>query len=139
MNTTTIARVLLGLPGLFILASGLMFLLNPTAAADKLLLLPQGTEGLSNLRGFLGAPVIAIGVSLLLAAKTTKLEYARPAAMFLLLLIVARLVSYAADGPTDAIAQLLAVPAVAFGLMLAGHKLLDRATHVRATTANSAA
>lgn len=119
------ARILLGLPSLFILLSGLMFLFNPSAAADKLMLTPQGAEGLSNLRGFAGASVIAVGVSLLLASITAKLEYARPAAIFLLVLISARLLSHVVDGPTDSIALFLAIPAVAFGLMLAGHKLLD--------------
>ncbi|MEM6930296.1 MAG: DUF4345 family protein, partial [Myxococcota bacterium] len=93
-----LARVLLGLPGLFILTTGIVFLTNPGAASDKLLLVAQGAEGLSNLRGMAGAPLFAVGASLLLAAITQKLVYARPAALFLLALIGSRLVSYVVDG-----------------------------------------
>ena len=122
-----VARVLLGLPGLFIFASGVVFLANPVAAADKMLLSADSAEALSNLRGFAGAPVMSIGAMLLLSAFTARLEYARPAALFLLTLIGARVVSYLVDGPTDAIGLLVGVPVVAFSLMLAGHKLLDHA------------
>jgi len=118
------ARILLGIPAIFILVSGLMFLLNPAGAAEKLMLVPQGAEGLSNLRGFAGASIIAIGVSLFLSAVTQKLEYARPAAIFLLVLIGARVLSYLVDGPVDSIALFIAIPVLAFGMMVVGHKLL---------------
>ncbi len=120
----TLAKILLGLPGLFILVSGMMFLTSPEVGAAKLLLEAQGPEGLSNLRGMAGAPLASIGVMLLLAAWTEKLEYARPAALFLLLLVGARVASHLVDGPSGALALFLAVPTVTFGLMLAGHKLL---------------
>jgi len=120
----TLARIFLGLPGLFILLSGLMFLLNPVGAAEKLMLAPAGAEGLSNIRGFAGASVAAVGASLLLAAITAKLEYARPAAIFLLLLLGARILSYLVDGPIESIGLFLAIPTVAFAFMVAGHKLL---------------
>ncbi len=119
-----LSRILLALPGLFILMTGVVFLTNPGAAAEKLKLVAENAEGLSNLRGMAGAPLFAVGVCLLLAAITKKLEYARPAAIFLLALIGARIASYAIDGPTGAIALFLAVPATAFGLMVAGHVLL---------------
>ena len=119
-----IAKILLALPGLFILATGLVFLTNPEAAGEKLALAAQGSEGLSNLRGMAGAPLFAVGGFLLLAAITEKLEYARPAALFLLALVTSRLVSYAVDGPTEAIGTFLAVPTIAFALMAAGHTLL---------------
>ena len=123
----TAARILLALPGLFILTTGVVFLTNPEAASAKLQLAAAGAEGLSNLRGMAGAPLFAVGATLLLSAATAKLEYARPAAIFLLTLIAARVGSYLIDGPTEAIGYFLAVPTVAFGLMLAGHKLLDAA------------
>ncbi len=129
----TLARILLGLPGLFIFTTGLVFLTNPEAAGDKLLLAADGSEGLSNLRGMAGAPILAVGVSQILAAITGKLEYARPTAIFLLTLIAARVGSYLIDGPTDAIGLFIAVPSVAFGLMAVGHVLLDRSERERAT------
>jgi len=123
--TKNIARALLGIPGLFIMTTGLVFLTNPAAAADKLQLVANGAEGLSNLRGMLGAPLFAIGSTLVLGAITARLEYARPAAIFLLALIGARLASYGLDGANQPILLFLTVPSVTFGLMLAGHKLLD--------------
>jgi hypothetical protein len=124
--TRTIARILLGLPGLFITLTGSVFLLSPSSAAEKLLLVPQGAEALSNIRGMAGAPLLAVGVCLILAAITARLEYARPAAIFLLALIGARMLSYGVDGAPGSIALFLAVPSVAFAFMVAGHVLLDR-------------
>lgn len=134
MNTT-IGRILLAIPALFILLSGAVFWIAPEAAAAKLLFDPQGAEALSNIRGFVGAPVIAAGASLLLAAITKKLEYARPTVIFLLALLGARVVSYVVDGPTGAIALFLAVPATALAFMIAGHVLLDRGERAEARTA----
>lgn len=123
---TLAPKILFGLPGLFIFGSGLMFFLFPERAAEKLLFAPEGAEGLSNLRGFSGASVLAVGVSLLLAAATEKLEYARIAAIFLLTLIAARVVSYVVDGPNDNIALFLAIPSIAFAFMVAGHVAVAR-------------
>jgi len=120
-------KLFLGLPGLFIAGTGLMFLLHPAGAADKLQLVAATSEGLSNLRGLAGGPLLAVGTSLLLAAATDKLEYARPGAIFLLVLLGARVLSYVVDGPTDAIGLFLAVPTMTFASMVVGHKLLDRA------------
>ncbi len=122
-----IARVLFGLPGLFILLSGLMFLLNPEAASAKLMLEPQSIDGLSNLRGFLGAPVIAVGVSLILGGVTAKLEYVRPGVIFVLALITARIVSRVIDGPAESFVLYVAIPSTVFALLFVGHKLLDAA------------
>ncbi|MBX2796738.1 MAG: DUF4345 family protein [Myxococcales bacterium] len=126
---TTAARILLGLPGLFILTTGVVFLLAPEAGAAKLQLVARGSEGLSNLRGMAGAPLFAVGASLILAAITTRLVYARPAAIFLLALIASRVLSYLVDGPTDAIGLFLAVPSITFAMMLIGHKLLVDGSH----------
>ena len=56
-----------------------------------------------------------------------KLEYVRPAAIFLLVLLLARVLSYVVDGPVDAIGVFIAVPATVFAMMAAGHLLLARA------------
>jgi len=124
--TRNFARLFLALPGLFIMTTGLVFLFSPEAATEKLLWGSQGAESLSNIRGMSGAPLFAVGATLLLGAVTSKLEYARPAAMFLLALLGARVLSYFADGAPGSIALFLAVPATAFGLMVVGHVLLDK-------------
>ncbi len=83
-------------------------------------------EALSNLRGMGGAPLFAVGATLVIAAVTAKLEYARPAALLLVTLIAARLLSYVLDGAPTSIALFLAIPSIAFGFMVAGHKMLKR-------------
>lgn len=122
----TIGRVLLGLPGLFISLTGTVFLLAPATAADKLLLVADNAEALSNIRGMAGAPLLAVGATLILSAITARLEYARPAAIFLLALLGARVLSYGLDGAPGSILLFLAVPGIAFGLMVAGHVLIAR-------------
>lgn len=124
--TRTLGRALLALPGLFITATGTVFLLFPASAAAKLLWVADNAEALSNIRGMAGAPLLAVGLGLVLSAVTARLEYARPAAIFLLALIGARLLSYGVDGAPGSIALFLTVPAVAFGFMIAGHVLIDR-------------
>lgn len=121
----TLGRVLLGLPGLFISLSGALFLFAPARAAEKLLLTPQGIEGLSNLRAFVGAPVLAAGIAILIGAVTCTLENARGGALFVVLLLLARLVSLGLDGVTPGIGIYLAVPGVVLAMLLAGHKLID--------------
>ncbi|MCO4769016.1 MAG: DUF4345 family protein [Deltaproteobacteria bacterium] len=125
MNST-LGRILLGLPGLFIALSGLMFLLNPGGGAAKLLLTPEGAEGLSNLRGFTGASVFAVGAGIIIGAVTRNLANARPGAIFVLVLIGARVLSYFVDGPNPNVGLYIAIPSVAFAFMVAGHKLIER-------------
>ena len=129
--TKLAARILLAVPGLFILTTGAVFLVAPERAADKLQLVARGAEGLSNLRGMAGAPLFAVGAGLLLAAITRKLEYARPAAIFVLALIGARLLSFGLDGSAQPIVLFLAVPSIVFALMVAGHRLIGTASPMR--------
>jgi hypothetical protein len=120
-----IGQALLGLAGTFISLSGAMFLFNPEGAAAKLLLSPEGAEGLSNLRGFAGASVLAVGLGIVIAAITKNLANARSGALFVLLLLVARILSYVIDGPIDTIGLFLAIPSTVFVMMIAGHKLIE--------------
>jgi hypothetical protein len=128
----TVGKSILGVLALFILITGSVFVLLPERAAAKLLLDPQGAEGLSNLRGLAGAPLVGVGLSLMIAAITEKLEHARAAAIFLLCLITARLLSYGIDGPIDSIGLFLAVPVTVLGLMIVAHKLIDSEPHAAA-------
>jgi len=126
MTQRSLARVFLGLPGLFILFTGLVFLTQPEAALAKLQLSAHGAEGLSNMRGLGGAPLVAVGASLLMSAVTANLTYARPGAIFLLVLLAARLLSHVLDGASGSLALFLTLPSVTFALMMVGHRLLDR-------------
>ena len=120
-----IGRGIFGLLSLFISGSGLMFMLAPQRAAAKLLISPEGIEGLSNFRAFVGASVLSIGISLMIAAVTAKVDNARPAALFVLGLLFARMLSLAVDGPNPAIGLYMAIPGTVFVLLVAAHKLID--------------
>jgi len=125
MSKKTIGKLLLGAVALFFIGVGTMFGLAPERAATKLLVDPQGVAGLSNLRAFVGAPLLGIGISLLIGAITEKLEHARAAAVFLVALLVTRGLSFAADGAFAQLGVYVAIPAVTFVVMLVGHKLID--------------
>lgn len=120
-----IGRGILGTVGLFISGAGATFLLSPTRAAAKFLIDPQGIEALSNIRGFIGAPVLAVGLAIIIAAVTERLENARAGALFIVLLLAARITSLVADGPTDQAALFIGVPAVVLALMIAAHKMIE--------------
>ncbi len=119
-----IGQAILGVVGLFISGSGAMFLLLPARAADKLMLVPDGATGLSHFRAFAGAAVLAVGLSLIIAAVTARLDHARAGALFVLGILAARVISYAVDGPTPEIVLYTAIPSTVFALMLVAHKLI---------------
>lgn len=124
MDNKLIGRGIFGVLSLFLSASGLMFMLAPDRGAAKLLISPEGVEGLSNFRAFLGAPILAIGISLAIAAVTQRVDNARPAALFVMGLLFARVVSFAVDGPTPNFALYVGVPGAVFVLLLVAHKLM---------------
>ena len=123
-----VARALLTVVGLFILGTGLTALLAPDRIATKMAWELQGAEGLSNLRAFLGASLSAIGISVLIAAVTAQIYHARPAALFLIGLVVARIFSFLMDGPISRLAAYIAIPCVVLAILLVAHRLLDRAS-----------
>lgn len=125
MRKQTVGKILLGLVAAFLLATGTVNLLVPERAASSLMLDPQGVEGLSNVRAFLGAPLIGLGGSLLVAAITARLDHARAAAMFVLTLLAGRLLGLLVDGGFDALGLYLAVPTGVLATMIVAHKLIE--------------
>ncbi len=121
----TAGKSMLGLVSLFITVAGATFLLSPESAAAKLMVTPGGPESLSNLRAFVGAPLVGIGVSLFIGAVTARLDHARAAALFVVMLIAARLLSLAVDGFSAGSLVNLAVPVGVLVFMVVGHKLID--------------
>ena len=125
-------RVILILVGLFILATGVISMFAPDRIAEKMLLNPEGAEGLSNIRAFLGAALAAIGISVLIAAVKAEIWHARPAVLFVIGLVVARIIGLVSDGSFPSIGLVVAIPLVVFGLLVAAHILLHKADKVDA-------
>jgi len=126
-----VGRGILGSVGLFISGAGATFLLNPNRAAAKFLLEADSVTALSNIRAFIGAPVLALGIAVIIAAITEKLDNARAGALFLILLLVARATSIVVDGTPEGIGYLMGVPFVALVLMIAAHKMIDSGKHAQ--------
>ncbi len=122
-----IARILLGLVALFLFASGLRFMLDPSGAVEGALIQANGAEGLSNVRALWGGAITAIAICVAIAAYTAKIENARPAVLFTFMLVLARIIGVAMDGAFDRIGLFIAIPVVVFLILLAAHKLLDKA------------
>ena len=128
----TAARVLLALAALFFLGTGLGIMFNPAAMAEGLSMSPDGILGLSNMRGLFGGAVAAIGISVAIAAYKGEIIHARPGVLFVIAIVIGRLVGLAADGYDATAVQFIAVPVVVFALLLAAHKMLDKANATHA-------
>ena len=122
-----IARILLGLVALFILVNGVRLMFDPKGAIIGLMVEASGAEGLSNVRALWGGAITAIGISVAIAAVTGKIENARPAVLFSFMLVIARVMGMIMDGMFDRAIMFTIVPVVVFLILLAAHRLLDKA------------
>ena len=123
----TIARILLGLVALFMLANGLQIMFAPELAIEGLLVSADGPEALSNVRALWGGAITAIGISVVFAAVTGEIINARPAVLFTFALIIARTAGLVIDGTFDRAILYIVVPIIVFLILLTAHKLLDQA------------
>lgn len=129
MNPSTmklIARLLLGLVSLFMLANGVRLMFDPTGALAGLLVDANSAEALSNVRALWGGAITAIGISVAIAAVTCKIENARTAVLFTFMLVVGRIAGMVMDGIFDRAIVYTIVPVVVFLVLLIAHKLLDK-------------
>ncbi|MEM7300346.1 MAG: DUF4345 family protein [Pseudomonadota bacterium] len=126
------ARLLLGLVALFLLMNGLRIMFDPSGALAGMLVDANSAEGLSNVRALWGGAITAIGISVVIAAVTGKIENARPAVLFSFMLVVARIVGIIVDGSFDRAIVFTVVPIVVFLLLLTAHKLLDKSEEAQA-------
>ena len=121
-----VARVLLSLVALFMLVNGLRLMLDPASALVGLSVTADDVEGLSNVRALWGGAITAIGISVVIAAVTCDINNARPAVLFTLALVVARILGMTVDGMFANAILFTAVPVVVFLVLLAAHRLLDK-------------
>ena len=121
-----IARILLFAVAAFILLSGLQLMFVPQSALDKLRIVADNSETLSNIRALWGGAIAAIGISVIIAGVTLNINNARPAVLFAFMLVIARVTGIIIDGMFDGAILYLIVPIVVFGVLLTAHKLLDK-------------
>ena len=100
---------------------------DPKGAIIGLMVEASGAEGLSNVRALWGGAITAIGISVAIAAVTGKIENARPAVLFSFMLVIARVMGMIMDGMFDRAIMFTIVPVVVFLILLAAHRLLDKA------------
>ena len=122
-----IARILLALVALFLLANGLRIVLDPSGALGGLAVTATGAEGLSNVRALWGGAITAIGICVGIAAYTAEIHHARPAVLFTFALVIARILGILVDGMFANAILFTVIPIVVFLVLLAAHKLLDKA------------
>ncbi|MCJ8309773.1 MAG: DUF4345 family protein [Rhizobiaceae bacterium] len=127
------ARILLALVALFMLINGVRLMISPGSALAGLLVDATGAESLSNVRALWGGAITAIGISVVIAAVTGKIENARPAVLFTFMLVIGRVIGMAVDGMFDRAIIFTSVPVVVFLILLAAHTLLDSAQKAEAT------
>ena len=100
---------------------------DPAGALPGLLVSANSAEALSNVRALWGGAITAIGISVAIAAITCDINNARPAVLFSFMLVVARITGMVIDGMFDRAILFTVVPVIIFLLLLAAHKLLDKA------------
>ena len=127
------ARILLALVALFMLINGVRLMISPGSALAGLLVAASGAESLANVRALWGGAITAIGISVVIAAVTGKIENARPAVLFTFMLVIGRVIGMAVDGMFDRAIIFTSVPVVVFLILLAAHTLLDSAQKAEAT------
>ena len=117
-------RALIALVGLFNLAIGLGFLIDPARAGAAFFLSPNGIQGLATMRADFTAFFVTGGVFALLGAVRGRPE---PLAVPLILLTIAlsaRFVSLKVDGVSPTAFQPMAAEAVMIAILFAGRRTL---------------
>jgi hypothetical protein len=117
-------RALIALVGLFNLAIGLGFLIDPTPLGTAFFLSPNGIQGLATMRADFTAFFVTGGVFALTGAVRGRPE---PLAVPLILLAIAlsaRFVSLAVDWVSPTAFQPTAAEAVMIAILLAGRRML---------------
>ncbi len=121
-----VARLLILLAALFFLGTGIGIMFVPASMAEGLSISPEGILGLSNMRGLFGGAIVAIGISVLIAAVKAEIIHARPGVLFVIAVVIGRILGLVVDGYDATALKIIAVPVVVFGMLLTAHKLLDK-------------
>jgi len=117
-------RVLIALVGLFNLAIGLAFLIDPARLGTAFFLAPNGIQGLATMRADFTAFFVTGGVFALLGAVRGRAELLAVPLALLGIALSARFVSLAVDGISPSAFQPMAAEAVMIAILVAGQRTL---------------
>ena len=121
-----VMRLVIGLIGLFNIAIGLGFLLNPAQLAGQFFLSPMGTQGLATLRAdFPGFFITGGAFALIGAVKKDGNALAVPL-LLLTIAIIGRSVSLAMDGTAPTAYPPMIIEAVMIAALLLGRRSFAR-------------
>ena len=95
---TLVAKILVGLVGLFFVVWGLRFVFTPEAMGSEFSIAPSGIPGLSTIRGDLGGAFIATGVFALLGLWRNAAHWLWAAVGVIGAIALGRLIGFAFDG-----------------------------------------
>ena len=109
-------RYLAGLAGILFVALGLMMLFAPASQTARFGILPDGSTGLSTMRGDLGALFLGMAIFILTGAISGSTRWLSIPAIFLSLVIMGRILSLIVDGRSSA--QSLTVEIIVAVLLL---------------------
>ncbi len=122
---TFLVRTLIGLIALFFIAWGLRFFFTPEVMAAEFAISPDGTAGLSTIRGDLGGTFLAIGLFAAMGLRRGARHWLYAAAAVLGAIAFGRAIGFAFDGTSPAVI-------VPFGVELAcGAALVYAARRLR--------
>lgn len=128
-NTKNIGRGIIAVVGIVFLATGLMFMFNPSGALESNLLEATDSVGaLSSVRALWGGAIFAIGASVIIGAIKESFDSIRVGAIFVIAIIFARGVGYFVDGSFPEFGMVIAFPIGMFVLLIIGHMLMVRST-----------
>lgn len=119
-----VLRALLLLGGIFYVAMGIGFLLNPVSSGADFGLAPQGNLGLASIRADMTAFFVVAGGCLIWGAWARKGDPMLVTAALMGIAIVGRLVTLASDGAHDGWWLPIIVEAVTVVLALFGSRVL---------------
>lgn len=119
-----VLRALLLLGGIFYVAMGIGFLLNPVSSGADFGLAPQGTLGLASIRADMTAFFVVAGGCLIWGAWARKGDPMLVTAALMGIAIVGRMVTLASDGAHDGWWLPVIVEAVTVVLALFGSRVL---------------
>ena len=117
-------RVLIALVGLFNLAIGLAFLIDPARSGAAFFLAPNGIQGLATMRTDFTAFFVTGGAFALLGAARGRPEPLGVPLVLLGIALSARFVSLAVDGISPSAFQPMAAEAVMIAILVAGQRTL---------------
>ncbi|TPE59177.1 DUF4345 domain-containing protein [Sandaracinobacter neustonicus] len=129
---TLIVRLIIGLVGLFNVAVGLMFLLNPARMGPEFALSPLGSQGLATMRADFSAFFLVGGLFALLGAIRTDPSPLKVPLLLLAIALFGRTLSLILDGTAPTAYPPMLVEAVMIALLLLGQWVFARARQSKA-------